>query len=163
MTQQLKSLVRLANADIDGNKRVYYALTNIGGVSYGFSNAICYILNIDKMKKAGELTEQELRAIEALLKDPKGIPEWVFNRQKDIDTGQNLHLSGADLKLKKEFDIRLMQKTKSYKGIRHALGLPVRGQKTRSHFRKGKTVGVMKKAAKLAQAKQPEDKKKEKK
>lgn len=153
MVQQLKSLIRLANTDIDGDKRTVFALTKIPGISYSFSNAMCNVLNIDKMKKAGELSENEIKAVESFLKNPKNIPSWLYNRKKDIDTGQDLHLTGADLRLKKEFDIRLMQKIKSYRGIRHALGLPVRGQKTRSHFREGKTVGVMKKAAKLAIAK----------
>ncbi|MDP2973690.1 MAG: 30S ribosomal protein S13, partial [Candidatus Diapherotrites archaeon] len=38
------------------------------------------------------------------------------------------------------------KKIKCYKGIRHAAGLPVRGQNTKAHFRHGKSVGVKKKA-----------------
>ena len=41
-----------------------------------------------------------------------------------------------------------MKKIKSYKGWRHAMGQPVRGQRTRSHFRKGSSVGVIKAKAK---------------
>ena len=54
-----------------------------------------------------------------------------------------------------------MKKIKSYKGMRHAYGLPVRGQRTRGNFRKGVTVGVMKKAAKIAQAAAGAEKKKD--
>ena len=44
-------------------------------------------------------------------------------------------------------DIKMLKKIKSYKGIRHSLGLPVRGQRTRSNFRKnkGKVMGVKRK------------------
>jgi len=52
------------------------------------------------------------------------------------------------LKLRKEFDIKRLKKVKSYRGMRHAFGLPVRGQRTRSHFRKGRSVGVQKKKVK---------------
>jgi len=48
--------------------------------------------------------------------------------------------------MQKEFDIKRFRKMKSYRGLRHANKLPVRGQRTRSNFRaKGKTVGVRKK------------------
>ncbi|HDD46536.1 MAG TPA: 30S ribosomal protein S13, partial [Candidatus Aenigmarchaeota archaeon] len=47
-----------------------------------------------------------------------------------------------------KLDINFMKKIKTYKGIRHALGLPVRGQRTRSSFRKGRTIGVKRKEKK---------------
>ena len=51
-----------------------------------------------------------------------------------------------DLDIQKEFDIKRLKKIKSYRGLRHAQGLPVRGQRTRSHFRKkGGAVSVRKK------------------
>jgi len=44
----------------------------------------------------------------------------------------------GDLKFTKENDIKLLKKVKSYRGMRHALGLPVRGQRTKSNFRRNK-------------------------
>ena len=44
-----------------------------------------------------------------------------------------------------EFDIKMMKMIKSYKGVRHAIGQPVRGQRTKAHFRKGSSLGVIKK------------------
>ena len=44
--------------------------------------------------------------------------------------------------MQREFDIRKMKKIKCYKGVRHSLGQPVRGQRTRAHFRKGRSIGV---------------------
>ena len=53
--------------------------------------------------------------------------------------------------MKKDFDIRRLKKIRSYKGVRHTSGQPVRGQRTRSHFRKkGQSVSVMKKKAEPA-------------
>jgi small subunit ribosomal protein S13 len=48
----------------------------------------------------------------------------------------------------KDNDIKLMRKIKSYKGTRHSAGQPVRGQRTKSNFRKskGKVMGVKRKA-----------------
>jgi small subunit ribosomal protein S13 len=48
-----------------------------------------------------------------------------------------------------------MKKMRSYKGIRHMQGQPVRGQRTKSHFRKNRTVGVKKGADKSKPAPKP--------
>jgi len=45
-------------------------------------------------------------------------------------------------------DVKDLREIQSYRGIRHALGLPVRGQRTKAHFRHGKSVGVIKKKIK---------------
>ncbi len=134
-------LVRIAGTDIFGKSTIYAGLTKIKGISWTLSNAICKSLNIDKNRKIHTLTEKEIKSILDFIKNPK-LPEWLLNRRKDIDTGVNKHLITTDLDLAREFDIRRMKKIKSYKGIRHTAGLPVRGQRTRAHFRKGKAVGV---------------------
>ena len=126
-----------------------------------FSNAICNNLNLDKYRKIGTLNEQEVKSIESLIKDPSSLPKWLLNRRKDYDTGKDLHLVSAQLNLSKEFDIKRLKKLKSYRGIRHALGQPVRGQRTRSHFRTGISVGVQRKAALTAQKAAEKEKKKE--
>ena len=45
-----------------------------------------------------------------------------------------------------------MKRLKLYKGMRHAAGQPVRGQRTRSHFRRGTAVGVKSKTTKVGKA-----------
>ena len=145
--QQMESLVRIASTDIEGDKTVYVGLTKIKGVSWMMSNAVCQVLGIDKNKKIGELTQDEIKKIEAFLQNPK-LPSWMLNRRKDRQTGKDMHLIGTKLELTKEFDIRRLKKIKAYRGVRHAMGLPVRGQRTKSHFRKGKTVGVQRSKAK---------------
>jgi len=141
----MKELVRVAKTDIHGNKPVYHALRKIQGVSYAFSNAVCNTLHLDKNKKIGDCSDQELKQIEETIGTQEKIPIYLINRQKDRTTGKDKHLISSDLKLQKEFDIRALKKVKSYRGMRHAFGLPVRGQRTQGNFRKGAAVGVQKK------------------
>lgn len=137
-------LVRIVSKDIPGSKNVYTGLTRIKGVSWSISNYICTKLKIDRLKKIRDLSQEELKNIEEELKNPK-FYVFLRNRQRDFDTGKDEHLLGVDLDLKKEFDIKRLKKIKSYRGLRHSLGQPTRGQSTRSHFRTtGVAVGVKK-------------------
>ncbi len=133
-------LVRILAKDIAGNKRVYPGLTTIKGISWMYSNAICTKLKIDKNRRIDELSEAEIKEIENFITNPEvSFFSFLKNRRRDADSGKDKHLVGADLDLQKEFDIKSMKKMKSYKGIRHELGQPVRGQRTKSHFRKNKS------------------------
>lgn len=138
-----ESLIRILSTDIPGSKSIYTGLTYIKGVSWSFSNALCNILRIDKNRKISSLNKEEIEKISGFIKNPQ-LPHFLLNRRNDIETGKSHHLFGADLDLQKEFDIKRLKKIRSYRGLRHALGQPVRGQRTRSHFRKNKTVGVTK-------------------
>ena len=51
-------------------------------------------------------------------------------------------MSGSDLELARDFDIKRLKKIKSYRGIRHVAGLPTKGQRTRANFRKNKKKGA---------------------
>ncbi len=141
-------IVRVYKTDLNGDKQLFYALTKIKGVSYALSNAVIYKLGLKKDMKVSDLTEEQIEKIEELLDDaPKNFPEWLLNRRKDFETGENMHLLTSELTFAVQKDYRRMAKTKSYKGLRHQAGLPVRGQRTKSNFRKnkGKTTGVKKK------------------
>ena len=130
--------------DIPGNKGLLVGFRYIKGVSWGISNALCKILKLDPKRKIAELDKEEIERINEFLKNPK-FPNFLNNRKRDFDVGDDLHLIGAKLDMKKEFDIRRLKKIRSYRGLRHALGLPTRGQSTRSNFRKkgkAKAVGV---------------------
>ena len=141
----IKQIIRVLNTDIDGNKPLFMALKKIKGIGVNFSNIICNILTLDKRRKVGSLSPEEIKKTEALIENPKEIPSWALNRRKDYDTGNDLHITTSKLKLTQEFDLKRLKKIKSNRGLRHAWGLPVRGQRTRAHFRKGKSVGVQKK------------------
>ena len=147
MEEKLRGIVRIANTDIIGTKSIYNGLRKIKGINFMMSNALCNNLNLDEKRKVGSLNEDEVKKIENMIKHPDDLPSWLLNRRKDFDAGKNLHLTGGDLGFSKEFDIKRMKKLKSYKGLRHAWGQPVRGQRTRSHFRTGISVGVQRKAA----------------
>jgi small subunit ribosomal protein S13 len=144
-----KHIMRIAETDLDGSKPIYHALTKIKGVGFMFSNAVCKFSNIDKKKIAGQLTSDEVSRLNGILADPLkyGFPAWMLNRRKDPEIGGDRHLIGADVKWQVENDIKVMKKIRSYKGVRHTFGLPVRGQKTKSNFRKnkGKGLGVTRK------------------
>ena len=153
MVEEFKQMIRLLEKDINGNLQTQYALTRVYGIKYSLSNAICSLAQIDKAKKIGSLSDQEIEKIKSIVQNPTDIPSWALNRKKDRETGKDTHLIGADLKFNKDTDIKQLRKMKCYRGIRHSLGLPVRGQRTRSNFRKGKTVGVKKKSLKTGSGK----------
>ena len=140
-------LVRIANVDIDGDYALYYGLAKIKGVSFTFSGAACSTLNMNRDKKIGLLSVKEIGQIEDLLRDPKkyNFPSWMLNRRKDRESGEDKHLLTGDIKFTTENDIRRLQKIRARRGLRHAWGLPVRGQRTKANFRRGGALGVKRK------------------
>jgi len=147
---EFRDMIRLVDADVKGDRNVLMALQKIKGVGFNLANTICTVLKLDKKQKIGYLSEATVEKIEEAIRklSALNIPSWMLNRQKDFETGNHAHLVSADLKLTKDFDIKRLKKIKSYRGMRHAAGLPVRGQRTKSHFRKGKAVGVQRKGKK---------------
>ena len=153
MAEQVKGIVRISGTDVKGETQLFISLQKIKGVGGSLANAVCRVHRFDRNRKIGTLTDKEIKKIEETLKNPTkfGIPSWAFNRRKDLETGEDKHIVGPDLKFTQEQDVKRMIRIKSYKGVRHMFGLPVRGQRTRSSFRKGRTVGVVRK--KMAPAK----------
>ncbi|PIN80297.1 30S ribosomal protein S13 [Candidatus Woesearchaeota archaeon CG10_big_fil_rev_8_21_14_0_10_34_8] len=144
----MKHIIRIANADLPGKKPIGIALRKIRGVGFMFANMACRITSVNPLKKAGALTDKEAEELEDVIIKPgnHNVPAWFLNRQKDYETGEDKHILGPTIKFVQDNDVRRLQKIKSYRGMRHAAGLPTRGQRTRSNFRKnkGKTVGVKK-------------------
>lgn len=139
-----ETLVRMYGYDIAGSRPLYVGLTRIKGISWTISNAICLNLKLPHSKKIVELTKAEIAQIEAYL--PKlNVPAFMKNRRSDPETGNEAHLFGTDLDMARDFDIKRLKEVKSYRGVRHALKQPVRGQRTRSHFRKKSMAAGMKK------------------
>jgi|SRR3989344_6274797 len=145
--ERIETLVRIMGQDIPGSRNIYAGLTRIKGISWTISNAVCVKLNIPRTKRIGDFTKPEIQKIEEFIRELK-IPDFLKNRKYDPETGETKHYFGTDLDMKRELDIKKMIKMKSYKGTRHTSGLPVRGQRTRSHFRSKinkKAVGIKKK------------------
>ncbi len=147
--KEIRQIIRIGGVDLNGDKPINHQLTNVKGVGVSYANMICKLVGIPKLKTAGELSDEELKRIEEAISDPQkfGAPIWMLNRQKDPETGENKHITSNDLKFIQDNDIKLMRKIKSYKGTRHSAGLPARGQKTKSNFRrnKGNVKGVQRK------------------
>lgn len=135
------TLVRVLGKDIRGDIKLGPALTKIDGISWGMSNAICKILELNKRQRIQDVPKDALSKIEEFIQNPQ-VPAFLKNRRKDFDTGEDLHISGTDLRLRKEFDIKRLRKIKSYKGARHAVNLPVRGQRTKGNFRRHRKPSV---------------------
>lgn len=142
-------LVRIANTDLDGNKQIGTALMKVKGVGFMFANALCKLAHINNQEKVGYLAQNKVELLDDILKNPikYECPNWLFNRRKDYETGDDKHLIKGDLDFQKGNDIKRLRMIRSYRGSRHAAGLPTRGQKTRSNFRKnkGKVTGVQRK------------------
>jgi len=146
-----KHIVRIANVDVPGDKSVRVAMTNIKGVGINFSDVVCAVAKVDGKLKAGNLAVTDVEKLNQVLNDPTaaGIPVWMFNRKKDYESGEDKHMLTGTLGFVQENDLKRLKKIKTLRGMRHQKKLPVRGQRTRSNFRrsKGKVVGVKKKAA----------------
>lgn len=129
---------RIAGIDIPDHKKVRYSLQSVYGIGEHLADEILKATNIDGDKRARDLTGDEINKI-----------------QKVLDK----YLVEGDLRRQISENIDRLKRIKSYRGGRHIMGLPVRGQRTRTNSRtkrgKRKTVGSMTKemAAKLDAAK----------
>ncbi len=121
-------MARIAGVDLQEQKRVDIGLTYIFGI--GRSNVISVIkeAGVDGAKRIKDLTEEEINKL-----------------QKTVE---KFKVEG-DLRQEIEQNIKRLEETGSYRGIRHRKGLPSRGQRTRSNARtkrgKRKTVGTVRK------------------
>jgi small subunit ribosomal protein S13 len=144
MENEFRYIVRIAGTDIDGSLNVEYGLTKIKGLSINLSKTVVGRAKISRDLRIGDLNDADVERFEAILKDLTGygIPSWMLNRRKDVETGDNLHLIGPDLTLRIKSDIENMIQMRSWRGTRHAFGLKVRGQRTKTTGRSGRAVGV---------------------
>ncbi|MBS0620271.1 MAG: 30S ribosomal protein S13 [Verrucomicrobia bacterium] len=111
---------RVIGIDIPDNKRLEVSLTYIYGVGRRRANEICAKLSLNPNMRAHTLTEEDVAKINAML-----TSQYVVE---------------GDLRRQVQNNIKRLISIHSYRGMRHRLGLPVRGQRTRtnSRTRKGK-------------------------
>jgi len=116
-------MARIAGVELPQTKRIEVALTYIFGVGLATSQKLLQMTNVSPNTRVEKLTEAEVQRLSNALKD--------------------MVIEG-DLKQKVFRDIKRLKDIKSYRGIRHKLGLPVRGQRTRTNAitRKGKNMAV---------------------
>ena len=97
--QEYRHIVRIVGNDIRGEKKMVIGLTQIKGLGFNFATAILDILKIKPNSNIGNLTDENVQAIEKLILDPiaSNVPVWFINRRKDIETGTDLHLLTSDI------------------------------------------------------------------
>ena len=144
--KDFKYIVRISNTDINGEKNLVYGLTTIKGIGVHMATLIADAAGIDRYTKIGDLKDSEIEKLQMIIDNVnKNAPGWMVNHRKDYETGEDIHLVGSDIDMKLRDEVNIMKKIRSYRGIRHERGLPVRGQRTRSNNRKGLALGVSKK------------------
>jgi small subunit ribosomal protein S13 len=111
---------RVIGIDIPDNKRLEVSLTYIYGIGRKLSNQIIAKLGLDANMRANKLTEDDIARLNAIL--------------------QSEYIVEGDLRRQIQNNIKRLISIHAYRGLRHRLGLPVRGQRTRSNARtrKGK-------------------------
>ncbi len=149
-----KYIVRIANTDLDGHRLTVNALTSIKGIGDRIARVIVNKVGISPTEKIGDLSDGEIEKLaECVASISENIQPWLLNRQRDYHSGEDLHITGNDLIMRRQEDVNLLRKIRCYRGIRHERGQKVRGQRTKSNGRTQLTVGVVKKAQKPGQAK----------
>ncbi len=122
-------MARIAGVDLPRNKRGFIALTYIYGVGRSRAKEILDKAGVDGSIKVKDWTDEQIAKIREVIKD--------------------YTVEGA-LKVQVRLDRERLIKINCYRGIRHRIGLPVRGQRTRTNARtvkgKRKTVANKKKA-----------------
>lgn len=144
--QEYRHIIRIVGNDILGERKTLVGLAQIKGIGQMFANAIIESLKINPNSNIGNLTDEQVSSIEKIILDPKEaeFPIWFLNRQKDIETGKDIHLITSDIDFTLRNDVERERITSSWRGYRHMFGLKVRGQRTRCTGRKGGAVGVAK-------------------
>lgn len=144
MSREFNYIVRLHGTSLDGTKTLPYALCDVKGVGIRVARAIVKVVGLDPSLRLGNLSDAEIKRLDDALENPaaRGLPAWMLNRRRDARTGDDLHMLTSDLTLRVKEDIDLMREIRSWKGERHARGLKVRGQRTKTTARKGRSIGV---------------------
>lgn len=117
-------MARILGVEIPNEKRIDISLTYIHGVGSSAAKKILELANLDPAKRAKDVTEAQLSQLAKIITD-------------------NFTVEGE---LKQEIfrNIKRLKEIKSYRGLRHKLGLPVRGQRTKTNAvtRKGRNLAV---------------------
>ncbi len=156
-----RGIVRLVGKDLEGYWPLERALYRVKGIGQNLAHNLAFAiereLKISPKTDVGELSEEQLLAVESIIKSPgdHGIRDYNLNRQADPFDGKDKHLLASDLSFAHKQDVQQEIEMKSYKGWRFQLGQRVRGQHSRTTGRTGISVGVLKKALKQQKAAAP--------
>ena len=125
-------MARIRGIDLPKNKRGIIGLTYIYGIGPSFAKSILQEANISEDIKVQDWTDEQANAIRSII-------------------GEKYTVEG-ELRAETKMNIKRLMDIGCYRGIRHRMGLPLRGQKTKNNSRtrkgKRKTVANKKIAAK---------------
>ena len=115
--------IRIQGVDLPSNKRIDIALTAVFGIGRFLAREILEKANIDPSRKTLDITEAELAKIQKVI---------LNDRQ---DNGEPSYRVEGELRKFNAECIKRLIDIKSYRGLRHKKGLPVRGQRTHTNAR----------------------------
>lgn len=146
LIEGVKGIVRVSGVDVFGDRKVNVALLKVKGVGQSLAKSIVDAAGVEPSVMIGTLTDEQIAKIEEVINNPTAfdIPEFMLNRRRDPFTGETKHVIGNDMIFTLRTDVDNLKKIRCYRGIRHEIGLPCRGQRTRSSFRTGARMGVSK-------------------
>merc|ERR1719152_783018 len=138
LPESFQHMVRVLNTNLDGQRKIMYSLTAIKGVGRRYANLCCKMAEVDMNKRAGELTEDEIKKLVTIMQNPRQyrIPDYFLNQQKDIKDGRYSQVISNALDIKLRDDLERLKKIRAHRGIRHYWGIRVRGQHTKTTGRK---------------------------
>eukprot|EP01071_Lankesteria_metandrocarpae_P001935 Lankesteria_metandrocarpae@DN1977_c0_g1_i1.p1 len=145
--KEFTHILRVHNTNVEGKRCIWVALTAIRGIGRRFATLACKKADINPARRAGELSADEINRLTAVIAAPLQfqIPLYFVNRQRDVRDGKNKQLVSNQWDGMLREDFERLKKIRCNRGLRHAWGLKVRGQHTKTTGRRGKTVGVAKK------------------
>lgn len=138
-TSEFQHILRILNTNVDGKRKVWVAMTAIRGIGRRFAVLICKKADIDLTRRAGELSNEEVEKLTAIIQNPEKfkIPTWFLNRQKDFKDGLTKHVAANGVDSALRDDLERLKKIRCNKGLRHFWGFRVRGQHTKTTGRYG--------------------------
>jgi small subunit ribosomal protein S13 len=107
-------MARILNIEIPDNKQIKYSLTFIYGIGESLASDICKKAGVEETKKTKDLSDDELTKIREVAAT---------------------YVTEGDLRREVQFNIKRLMEIKTYRGMRHRKGLPVRGQSTKQNAR----------------------------
>jgi small subunit ribosomal protein S13 len=108
-------MARIAGVDLPPKKRAEIGLTYIYGIGRTRSNSLLHRAGVDKDKKIGDLSEEEVNRIRGLIEE-EGAVEGDLRKEISMNIKRHIEMG-------------------SYRGQRHRRGLPTRGQRTHTNAR----------------------------
>ncbi|MFP4165865.1 MAG: 30S ribosomal protein S13 [Opitutales bacterium] len=107
---------RILGVDIPANKKLEYSLRYVYGIGPTRARSIVEASGFDPARRAGELSEEEVNKLASIVADKNFVVE-------------------GDLRRERTAELKRLSAIRSYRGMRHARGLPVRGQRTKTNAR----------------------------